>query len=194
MLGMGDPIVLISHGQGEMSAWDPSFLDTLSFHHTLIVFDNRGVGNTSTGVKPFSTEQFANDTAGLMNVLKIQNAGVLGYSRCSFIAQQLAVTYPQQVDSLVLIIASSCGGKESIPTDPLNLEMITDMRNRVAKGTVVPPQEVKEIISLGPGSVWLKIHPDILETTAFPEVKYLFPSITTDNNLKQLNAGQKWFA
>ncbi|HYO06673.1 MAG TPA: alpha/beta hydrolase, partial [Phototrophicaceae bacterium] len=158
-----------------------------------VVFDNRGVGNTSTGTKSFSIQQFANDTAGLMDALKIQNASVLGYSLGSFVAQQLAVTYPEKVNSLVLI-ASSCGGKESIPANPRNLEMVVDMINKVANGTVVPPEQVKDVISLGLGSGWLKLHPDILETTAVPEAKHLFPSITPDNNLKQLDAGQKWFA
>jgi pimeloyl-ACP methyl ester carboxylesterase len=193
MFGSGDPILLISPAQGDMNTWDPSLLSTLSNNHTVIVFDNRGVGNTSTGIKPFSIQQFANDTAGLMNTLKVQNATVLGYSLGSFIAQQLAVTHPEKVNSLVLI-ASSCGGKESIPTNPRNLEIVVDMINKVANGTVVPSEQVKEAISLGLGSGWLKLHPNFLTTTDFPEAKYLFPSITPDNNLKQLNAGQKWFA
>ena len=125
-----------------------------------------------------------------MNALKIQNASVLGYSMGSFIAQQLAVTYPEKVSSLVLI-ASSCGGKESIPADPRNMEMVIDMINKVANGTVVSSQEVKNVISLGLGSGWLKLHPNFLETTTFPEAKYLFPSIIPDNNLKQLNAGSQ---
>jgi pimeloyl-ACP methyl ester carboxylesterase len=60
-----------------MNSWDPSLLSTLSSNHTVIVFDNRGVGNTSTGMKPFSIQQFANDTAELMDTLKVQNATVL---------------------------------------------------------------------------------------------------------------------
>ena len=57
-----------------------SLLSDLSSNHTVIVFDNRGVGNTTTGNKPFSILQFANDTAGLLDALKIQKADVLGYS------------------------------------------------------------------------------------------------------------------
>jgi pimeloyl-ACP methyl ester carboxylesterase len=193
MLGIGDPVLLISPAQGDMNAWDPSLLDTLSVNHTVIVFDNRGVGNTSTGTKPFSIQQFANDTSGLMDALKVQNASVLGYSLGSFVAQQLAVTYPDKVNSLVLI-ASSCGGEESIPADSRNVEIVVDMINNVANGTVVPSEQVKDVISLGLGSGWLKLHPDILETTALPEAKHLFPSITPENNLRQLDAAQKWFA
>ena len=58
MFGKGDPFLLISPAQGDMNAWDPSLLSTLSDNHTVIVFDNRGVGNTLTGVKPFSVQQF----------------------------------------------------------------------------------------------------------------------------------------
>jgi hypothetical protein len=72
--GEGDPIILISPSQGDMNAWEPSLLDTLSANHKVIVFDNRGVGSSSTGIKPFSVQQFANDTAGLMDILKVQNA------------------------------------------------------------------------------------------------------------------------
>lgn len=193
IIGKGDPILLISPAQGDMNTWDPSLLNTLSANHVVIVFDNCGVGNTSTGIKSFSIQQFANDTTGLMNALKVQNATVLGFSLGSFIAQQLAVTYPEKVNSLVLI-ASACGGKENIPANPRNLEIVIDIINKVANGTVVPSQQVKEVISLGLGSGWLNLHPNLLETTAFPEAKYLFPSNTPDNNLKQLNAGQKWFA
>jgi pimeloyl-ACP methyl ester carboxylesterase len=193
IIGSGDPILLTSPAQGDMNGWEKSLLSILSANHTVIVFDNRGVGNTSTGMKPFSIQQFANDTAGLMDTIKVQNATVLGYSLGSYIAQQLAVTHPEKVNSLVLI-ASSCGGKESIPADARNLEIVLDMINKVANDTAVPPEQVKEAISLGLGSGWLKLHPNVLENTTLPDAKYLFPSITPENNLKQLDAAQKWFA
>jgi hypothetical protein len=34
-------------------------------NHTVIIFDNRGTGNTTSGTKPFSIQQFAIDTCGL---------------------------------------------------------------------------------------------------------------------------------
>ena len=72
--------------------------------------DIHGVGNTTTGNRPFSIQQFANDTAGLLDALKIQKADVLGYSLGSFMAQQLAVTHPDKVNRLVLIAASCVRG------------------------------------------------------------------------------------
>src|SRR5215831_18758916 len=51
-LGKGRPFLLISGAGVNMDAWEPSTLKNLSTNHTVIVFDNRGVGNTTTGTKP----------------------------------------------------------------------------------------------------------------------------------------------
>jgi pimeloyl-ACP methyl ester carboxylesterase len=180
--------------QADMNAWELSAnLSELSSNHTVIIFDSRGVGNTTTGNRPFSIQQFANDTAGLLDALQIQKADVLGYSLGSFIAQQLAVTHPDKVNRLVLV-AASCGGKESIPPSPELPKMVIDVINKIANDTPVTSQEVKALMSQGLGSGWLKLHPNFLETMPIPEAKDLFPSITPNNNLKQLKAVADWMA
>ena len=174
-----------------MNAWDPSTLKVLSSNNTVIVFDNRGVGNTTTGSKPFSIQQFANDTAGLLDALKIRKADVLGYSMGSFVAQQLTVTNPERVNRLILV-AASCGGKEGIPQSPQLQKMASDIANKFLNNISVSQEEIKSLISssLGPG--WIKLHPESLETV--PEAKDLLASITPNNNLKQIKAIQSWFA
>src|SRR5262249_7225595 len=117
VFGKGDPILLISGSGSVMDAWNPTVLRNLSSNHTVIIFDHRGVGNTTAGTKPFSIIQFANDTAGLLDALKIQKADVLGWSMGSFVAQELALLHPEKVNRLVLY-AASCGGKENIPESP----------------------------------------------------------------------------
>src|SRR3954452_24315456 len=47
--GSGDPIVLISGYSFAMDSWDPTLLGTLASNHKVIVFDNRGIGNTTSG-------------------------------------------------------------------------------------------------------------------------------------------------
>jgi pimeloyl-ACP methyl ester carboxylesterase len=59
-----------------MNPWAPSTLRALSSNNTLIVFDSHGVGNTTTGIKPFTIQQLANDTAGLLGALKIQKVTI----------------------------------------------------------------------------------------------------------------------
>src|SRR6478672_12836417 len=102
-------------GSGSVTdAWNPTILRDLSSNHTVVIFDNRGVGNTTAGTKPFSIIQFANDTAGLLDALKLQKADILGFSMGTFIAQQLTLLHPEKVNRLVLY-AASCGGKGNIP-------------------------------------------------------------------------------
>ena len=122
MLGKGDPILLFNGASDGMDAWDPSFPKILSSNHTVIAFDSRGLGNTTMGSKPYTSQQLANDAAGLLDALKIPKADVMGYSLGSYIAQQFTMMYPDKVNTLTLV-ASSCGGKDHTPKPPEFLKM-----------------------------------------------------------------------
>ncbi|HEX5975884.1 MAG TPA: alpha/beta hydrolase, partial [Nitrososphaeraceae archaeon] len=124
IFGKGKPLLLIPGFSMTMDMWDPNMLNRLSSNHTVIVFDNRGIGQTTAGndTNKFSIAQFANDTAGFLAALKLDDGSrsnnqpidILGLSLGGFIAQEYALTYPDKVDRLILLV-SSCGGKESIP-------------------------------------------------------------------------------
>src|SRR5829696_9458199 len=109
-----NPIVLITGASTTMDMWSPTLLKELSSNYTVIIFDNRGTGESTAGTKEFSISQFANDTVGLIEALKIDKADVLGWSMGSFIAQELALTNPDKVGNLI-IYASSCDGEEAEP-------------------------------------------------------------------------------
>src|SRR5215831_18711027 len=191
MFGKGDPILLIQGLGGSMNSWQPSILKELSSNHTVIIFNNRGVGNTTTGTKQFSIQQFANDTVGLLDALKIQKAEVLGFSMGSFIAQQLVVTHPEKVNRL-LLIGSTCGGKESIPQSPENLKLANKFVSSIVNNTPIEPQEMKTAISWGYGPTWIKLHPSFLKTIQ-TNPKDLVPSDMTPNTyVQQTNAAQNW--
>ncbi len=100
--GEGQPLILIMGYGSTMNLWEDSFLESLSEHFKVIIFDNRGIGVTSTGEKKFSIEQFSKDTLGLLNALGIKKAHVLGWSMGSYIAQELASRNPDRVNKLIL--------------------------------------------------------------------------------------------
>jgi len=129
MFGKGDPIILFNGASDNMDAWDPSFISDLSSNHTVIVFDQRGIGNTTAGSKPYTEQQLANDTAGLLDALKIPNADVMGYSLGSYLAQQLTMMYPEKVNRLVLV-ASSCGGIDHTPKPAEFIKLQSDIVNK----------------------------------------------------------------
>lgn len=117
MFGKGDPIVLVSGYSAPLEFWDSTLLEKLASNHTVIVFDNRGIGNTTSGNNNFTIPQLADDTSGLLDALKIKKADVMGWSMGGFIAQELALKHPDKVGKLI-IYASICGGKESAPPTP----------------------------------------------------------------------------
>jgi pimeloyl-ACP methyl ester carboxylesterase len=150
-IGTGPPIFLIIGYAVSMNNWPPTLISNLSKDHTVYIFDNRGIENTTLGYKNFTINQFGQDTIGLMNALHITKTDVLGFSMGGFIAQDIAVTNPQKINKLV-IYASVCGGPESTPLDE-NLTKITLISKNTTefyKG-LIPLIFPKEFIDKFPG-------------------------------------------
>src|SRR5919112_225198 len=179
IFGKGEPILLISGSGNVMDVWPSSMLQELSSNHTVIIFDNRGVGNTTSGTRPFSIQQFANDTVGLLDALKIQKADVLGFSMASFIAQELTLMHPEKVNRLILY-GASCGGQESIPQSPEVVRALSDFVNNRTR-------DVETFLSVTFPSEWIKARPNYLET--IPKSAEIVPSTTL---VKQFNAVENW--
>jgi pimeloyl-ACP methyl ester carboxylesterase len=165
-LGNGSeiPIVLIAGGGTTMDMWNPTLLKDLSSNQTVIIFDNRGAGESSMGTKEYSITQLANDTAGLLDALKIEKADILGHSMGSFIAQELALMSPDRINSLILS-ASSCGGKDAIPPSPEVIQAFTNSMNSSSS----PILDEEKIISLLFPTDWLKLNPDYQSYMPIPE-------------------------
>jgi hypothetical protein len=72
IFGKGEPLLLIPGFSMTMDMWEPIGLDKLSSNHTIIIFDNRGIGKPTAGNKTPSIQLFANDTAGLIDALGIR--------------------------------------------------------------------------------------------------------------------------
>ena len=49
IFGKGKPLILIPGFSMTMDMWDPNMLNRLSSNNTIIIFDNRGVGETTAG-------------------------------------------------------------------------------------------------------------------------------------------------
>src|SRR4029079_5390429 len=188
-LGKGDPILLFNGASDGMDAWDPSFPRILSSNHTVIAFDSRGLANTTTGSQPYTYQQLANDSAGLLDALKIPKADVLGYSLGSYIAQQLAIMYPDKVNSLVLV-GSSCGGKDHTPKPPEFLKLQSEIVNKSLNNVSISQEEMKGLVTASLGSGWIRLHPETLEN--IPTLQQAKPGLSPEAMNNQNNVGKHW--
>ena len=114
--GQGPPLVMIM-GLRRSIEWWYRQIPELSKHYRLLVFDNRGAGRSDKPEMEYSIRLFAQDTAALMDQLSIEQAPVLGYSMGGYIAQELAINYPEKVRSLILA-ATGAGGESAVKMDP----------------------------------------------------------------------------
>lgn len=188
VFGKGDPIIFHNGASDSMDAWDPSFLTGISSNHTVIVFDQRGIGNSTVGTKPYTYPQLANDTAGLLDALKIPKADVMGYSLGGHIAQAFTISHPEKVNRLILV-ATSCGGKEGIPKPPEFKKLQNDVVNKSLHNIPIT-EEMKALTVASLGSGWIKLHPESLaipaNTTSLQQLK---PGLTPEVANKQKNLG-----
>jgi pimeloyl-ACP methyl ester carboxylesterase len=147
----------------------------------VIIFDNRGVGNTTIGTQPFTVQQFANDTAKFLDALNIQRANILGFSMGSFVAQQFTLNHPEKVNKLVLY-GSSCGGKDAIPQRPEIVKTISDIVNNRTT-------DEKTIISLTFPLEWIEANPNYQDN--IPKSKEIVILSTVK---KQFESVEDWIA
>src|SRR5919112_521747 len=175
IFGKGEPILLINGYSHSMDNWDPTLLERLASNHTVIIFNNRGIGNTTSGENRFSIAQFANDTAGLLDVLEIKQADILGYSMGGFIAQELALTHPDRVGKLI-IYASICGGNESI----LSSQVI----NILSNGSGTAMERIERFLPLFFPEKWRNENPNYLER--IPKTIETIPNKTLDQHTEAM--------
>ncbi len=100
--GSGPPLLFINGLGLSTRSWMYQ-VDYFSRKFRVITFDPRGHGKSGKPPGPYSIEQFASDTAGLIRSLDLPPAHVAGLSMGGMIGFQLAVNSPDLVRSLVIV-------------------------------------------------------------------------------------------
>jgi pimeloyl-ACP methyl ester carboxylesterase len=133
-----EPLLLIMGLGAQMIQWDDDFCRQLAGRGFRVIrFDNRDIGKSSrmTGGKrltpfellklrflkipiaaPYKLHDMAEDVVGLMDVLGIKSAHVVGASMGGMIAQEIAISFPQRVRSLTSIMSTTGNPKVPPPT------------------------------------------------------------------------------
>jgi pimeloyl-ACP methyl ester carboxylesterase len=133
-----EPMLLIMGLGAQMIHWDDDFCRQLAARGFRVIrFDNRDIGKSSkmSGGKrlaplellklrflkipvkaPYLLRDMAQDVTGLMDVLGIKSAHLVGASMGGMIAQEIAISFPQRVRSLTSIMSTTGNPKDPPPT------------------------------------------------------------------------------
>ena len=104
--GEGEPVVQI-HGAGfGHFNFDPA-TPVLSQQFRVIDFDMRGYGQSDKPLQHYDMEVWADDVAGLLDALGIEQAHVHGTSMGGMIATVFAGKYPERTTSVVINCAAA---------------------------------------------------------------------------------------
>jgi len=106
--GSGSPVLLIMGLTFTHQMWF-RVLPDLVRRHRVIVFDNRGVGCSDVPAGPYFIGDMARDAVAVMDAAGVSSAQVIGASMGGMIAQELALRFPERVDSLLLGCTSHGG-------------------------------------------------------------------------------------
>lgn len=177
--GAGEPLLLITGYGATMDMWAPETLRILAEKYRLILFDNRGIAHSSAGDAEFSIELFADDAAALLRYLGITRAQALGWSMGTFIAQELALKYPDLISKLALYSASP-GTRDAVPAAPEVMTALTDSSGSLQE------RELRAFATLFPAE-WLREHPNVAEFFPVPEL-----AATPEIMQRQLSALLNW--
>jgi pimeloyl-ACP methyl ester carboxylesterase len=155
--GVGEPVVLIGGLGADTFLW---FRQTpeLSKNFQVIVFDNRGAGESDKPEVPYTIKMFADDTAGLLKALRISPAHIIGASLGGLIAQEFALTYPQMVNRLVLA-STGFGGPHMVKPSLFALvPMLLTMRR-----SGDPAKDIRRSFELFTSQAWCEQNDDLVK-------------------------------
>ena len=112
-LRQGTPLIFLQHFTGTMDSWDPAVVNRLAESRPVIVFDNTGVGKSSSRT-PDNVAQMAADAEHFIDRLGFTRVDLLGFSLGGFVAQTLAVKNPGLVRKMILAGTAPQGGEEHL--------------------------------------------------------------------------------
>lgn len=110
----GTPLVLFVHFRGTIENWDPQLLTPLASSRPVILFDNKGVGETN-GETPDSVSEMAQDAIAFIQALGHEQVDVLGFSIGGMVAQEVAIKAPHLVRKMILAGTSPEAGVNPSP-------------------------------------------------------------------------------
>ncbi len=120
--GEGEPLILIPGFASGAWNWFRQIKD-LSKDFQVITFDPRGIGKSEiedpADLKNLSMQTFVADVLQILDDLKFEKANMLGASFGSFVAQELALKFPDRLNKLILACTTAGGANHVRPSEEI---------------------------------------------------------------------------
>ena len=153
--GNGAPLLLI-HGLGYARwGWEP-VLPELAEQFDVILFDNRGIGESDAPPGPYTVAEMAADAVQVLDETGVARAHVVGTSLGGMIAQELALAYPERVDRLVLACTTP-GGQKAHPMPQVTVALMAEA------ATLEPAVALRRFVENALAPATVEAHPEIVE-------------------------------
>ena len=138
--GSGEPLLMINGYAAGSLDWDPTFLAVLARDSTLILPDNRGIGESEGSPESITIDSMAEDAFALLDHLGIASAHVLGWSMGGFIAQTLTLAEPDRVKTLTLLSTD--------PGGSLAVRRTAEADRRLTDHSGTPREQARRLLGL----------------------------------------------
>lgn len=122
--GAGAPLLLVQGVGLARWGWGPA-TELLAERFEVLVYDNRGIGESAAPPGPYSVAMLANDALQVLDEAGVSSAHVLGASLGGMVAQQLAVEHPDRVERLVLCCTTP-GRSDAFPVPEPTVRLLAE--------------------------------------------------------------------
>ncbi|MEE7442514.1 alpha/beta hydrolase [Methylobacterium oryzae] len=118
-IGNGPPVVLLHGGLSNSDYWGHQ-VAALAARRTVILVDSRGHGRSTRDDRPFGYDLMTDDVVGLLDVLKIPRADIVGWSDGAILGLDMAMRHPDRVGKVFAFGANAdpSGLIEGVETNP----------------------------------------------------------------------------
>jgi pimeloyl-ACP methyl ester carboxylesterase len=118
----GSPVILLHGGLGQSGNWGYQVPALVSGGYRAVVIDSRGHGRSTRDERPYTYELMASDVSAVMDALRLEKAGLVGWSDGACTALILAAQAPARTAGVFFFACNMdpSGTKEIEYTPALN--------------------------------------------------------------------------
>jgi pimeloyl-ACP methyl ester carboxylesterase len=141
VIGHGPAVVLLHGGLANSDYWGNQ-VNALTPHHMVILMDSRGHGRSTRDARPFGYDLMADDVVGLLDMLHVARADVVGWSDGAILGLDLAIRRPDRVGKVFAFAANTVtsGVQDGVEKNPTFARYIERAGHEYARLSATPTQ------------------------------------------------------